>query len=87
MNKSLRIPCKIGDILYTNMYINGDYLRNSQKPYVCEVVHIGINKEYKDCFINVVIKNTNTSMLQFKFSDIGKAVFLSKEEAERELMR
>lgn len=74
-------PCKVGDMVYTNISMQGWYMRKKDRPYKAEIVFIGINKV--DNFMNVKFENGN--MLQFNFSQIGKTVFLSEEEAEREL--
>ena len=77
----LRLPCKVGDTVYTNVRAVGWHMREKNKPYKAEIAFIGING--KDNFVNVVLENGN--MLQFKFSDFGKTVFLTMEEAEKEL--
>lgn len=80
-SRCLVLPCKVGDTVYTTCKMSGWYLRDKDKPYKIQIVFIGINGV--DPFMNVVYKNGN--MLQFNFSDIGKTVFLTKEEAERAL--
>ncbi len=77
----LRLPCKVGDTVYTNVRAVGWHMREKNKPYKAEIAFIGING--KDNFVNVVLENDN--MLQFKFSDFGKTVFLTMEEAEKKL--
>lgn len=74
----IRLPCKVGDVVYTNMRASGWYKREKNKPYKANVAFIGING--KDNFMNVVFENDN--VLQFLLSDIGKTVFLTREEAE-----
>ena len=75
-------PVKVGDIVYTNRSMSGWYMKLKDRPYEARVVFIGING--KDNFMNVVfLKNDN--MLSFKFSEIGKTVFLTREEAENSL--
>lgn len=80
-NGGIALPCKVGDTVYTNISMQGWYMRKKDRPYKAEVVFIGINNV--DNFMNVKFENGN--MLQFNFSQIGKTVFLSKEEAERAL--
>ena len=82
-DKSLivELPCKVGDTVYTNDCMQGWYMRQKDRPYKTTVVYIGING--KDDYMNVVFKNDN--MLSFSFSDIGKRVFLTSEEAEKAL--
>ena len=77
----VKLPCAIGGTVYTNVSMNGWYLRRKNRPYEAKVVFIGINSH--DNFFNVELGEGR--MFQFKFSDIGKAVFLTKEEAEAAL--
>lgn len=76
-----KLPCAIGDEVYTNTSMQGWYFRKENRPYKAEVVFIGISET--DNYINVDFGNGH--MLQFKFSDIGKTVFLTHKEAEAEL--
>ena len=78
-------PCKVGDVLYSNVRYSGYYMRQKDAPYSYKVCFIGINdhKPHGGGFVNVV--HENGSMLQFEFSQIGKTVFLTKEEAEKAL--
>ena len=80
-SKLLILPCKLGDVLYTNMRVQGWYMRSSRAPYEVKVAFIGING--KNNFFNVVYENQN--MWQFEFSDIGKTVFLTEQEAKEAL--
>ena len=79
--KPLKTPCMVGDAIYTNISMQGWYFRKGNRPYEAKVVFIGINGA--DNFINVDFGNGR--MLQFKFSDIGKTVFFTREEAEAAL--
>lgn len=74
-------PCNVGDTVYTNMSMQGWYMRKNKRPYKAKIVFIGVNNV--DNFMNVVFENDN--MLQFNFSQIGKTVFLTKEDAEAKL--
>lgn len=78
----LKLPCAIGDTVYTNHSVQGWYFRRRDLPYKAEVVHIGISNGVNN-YINVDFGNGH--MLQFKFSDIGKTVFLTHQEAEDKL--
>lgn len=78
-DRLIKLPCTIGDTLYTNFAVQGWYFREKNKPYEIKVVFIGINGV--DNFINVAYENGN--MLQFNFSDIGKRIFITREEAEK----
>lgn len=76
-------PVKIGDTVYTNLAMQGWYLRKKDRPYDAKVVFIGLNgsEEMGGGLFNVVCDN-GEHMWQFSFSDIGNTVFLNKEEAE-----
>lgn len=76
-NKCHSFPCDIGDTVYTNCRMQGWYFREKDKPYEAKIVFIGLNGV--DNFMNVDFGNGR--MLQFPFSQIGKAVFLTEEEA------
>lgn len=80
-NGIIVLPCKVGDTVYTNVSMQGWYMRMKARPYKAKIAFIGINGT--DNFINVTFENGN--MLQFKFSDFGKTVFLTREEAEKAL--
>lgn len=73
-------PCKIGDTVYSNRRLQGYYMRAKDAPYHYTVCFIGINNSeaFGGGFVNVLHKNG--SMLQFKFGDFGKSVFLTAEE-------
>lgn len=81
----IKLPCKVGDTVYTNFSVVGDYLRAKDKPYACKIVFIGINEsnDFGGGFVNAKLKNGR--MWQFKFLDIGKIVFLTKESADKAL--
>lgn len=80
-NRLLKLPCAVGDTVYTNHSMQGWHLRAKNRPYEAKVVFIGVNGVNN--FINVDLKNDH--MLQFSFSDFGKTVFLTREEAESAL--
>ena len=76
-NKYYSLPCDIGDTVYTNCRMQGWYFREKDKPYKAKIVFIGLNGV--DNFMNIDFGNGH--MLQFPFSQIGKTVFLTEEEA------
>lgn len=76
-NKCRSFLCDIGDTVYTNCRMQGWYFREKDKPYKAKIVFIGLNGV--DNFMNVDFGNGH--MLQFPFSQIGKTVFLTEEEA------
>ena len=75
------LPVNVGDVVYVNFSISGSYFRKNEKPYACKVVFIGINE--KGGFISIKFKNGR--MWCVDFEDIGKTVFLAKEEALKAL--
>ena len=76
-------PCKVGDIVWTNMAIVGDRYRAADRPYPIEVVFIGM--EADKCFFHGLYSNGR--VFPFDFDRIGKTVFLAREEAEAVLKR
>ena len=80
------LPCKVGDTVYTNIAMSGWHLRSRNRPYSAKVVFIGINANdgMGGGLINVTY-NKCCYMMKFYFSDIGKTVFLTREEAEKAL--
>lgn len=83
--RMIELPCKVGDAVWTNLSISGWFLRQKDRPYEARVVFIGLNdsKDMGYGYINVLYRNGN--MFTFDFSDIGKSVFLTREEAEKAL--
>ena len=79
----IRIPCKVGDTLYTNWRWQGDYMRKKNAPYPVKVVFIGLNSSEEMGFGLLNVTNEVGRMWQVEFSSIGKTVFLTREEAER----
>lgn len=77
------LPVAVGDTVYTNFSVQGDYMRKYKKPYACKVVFIGLNEE--NPFVDV--KYENGRMWQFHFDEFGKTVFKNKSEAEEALKR
>ena len=74
------MPCGLGETVYANFAIRGDYLREKDKPYPCEVVFIGLSKEP---FLHIQFKNGR--VFQVKFCEVGKTVFTTREAAEAAL--
>ena len=71
------LPCKLGETVYANFAIRGDYLREKDKPYPCEVVFIGLSKEP---FLHIQFENGG--VFPVGFEKIGKTVFATREAAE-----
>ena len=75
------LPVNVGDVVYVNFGISGDYLRKNEKPYACKVVYVGLNGENG----HFNIQYGNDRMWTFNFNEIGKTVFLTKEQALKAL--
>ena len=76
----LKLPCKVGDIIW---WLNGKFIMESEVVgfSVCEDDVSLIRAEYQD-------KRTDkTYMYTLDTIDIGKTVFLTKEEAEQALLK
>lgn len=80
------LPVKVGDIIYTMLSMSGWYLREKDMPYKAKVVFVGLNNSDSTGggLFNVVYDKRDL-MASFSFSDIGKTVFLTREEAESAL--
>ena len=74
------LPCGLGETVYANFAIRGDYLREKDKPYPCEVVFIGLSKEP---FLHIQFQNGR--VFPVKFCEVGKTVFTTREAAEAAL--
>jgi hypothetical protein len=85
LRKVVDVPCEIGDTVYTYFRMVGDYLRKKKAPYPVKVLFIGINgyEPHGGGFINV--EYPTGRQYSFNFSDFGKSVFLTREEAEKRL--
>lgn len=80
----VRLPCKVGDTVYSSISWSGDYEWVKDKPYCHRIVFIGVNGE-KDFFNTVNIRTER--MFSFSFEDIGKTVFLTRKAAEAALAK
>lgn len=83
-----RTRVAIGQTVYTNFAMKGWYLREKDRPYEAKVVFIGLNdsEEFGGGFFNIAYEKLGC-MMQFRFSDIEKSVFLTREEAKAALER
>ena len=82
LEKQGKLPCAVGDTMYTNTSMQGWHFKKKDRPYKVKVVFIGING-VDNC---MHIAFDNGCMFQFWFSEIGKTIFLTKEAAEAALM-
>lgn len=75
-SRFVELPCKCGDTVYI--------LRNNNKPRGCEVVYIGLSADETCNHINFVENfedGTFRKTHSVSFSEIGRYVFLTPEEA------
>lgn len=72
----IKLPCKVGDTLYGIML-------NELKEYKVFAINIGMRKHENSCV--VLANNNRNAVVNFELIDFGKTVFLTREEAEREL--
>lgn len=80
-------PCKVGDIVYS--YTHSWRKEDGISPYQITNITITQNKkgEWTKKYRAMKVKNGKTidNQLNFAFDEIGKTVFLTREEAERAL--
>lgn len=80
------LPCKVGDTVYKINH--GDYAHH-WKPFVQEgtVTEISCknNRSGKALGFAIIVRLNYEARVRFKFSNIGKTVFLTREEAEAAL--
>ena len=77
-------PCNIGDRVY--MVIHD---KRTKKPIECHVIGFWYTNHEDCCTIHLsrYIDGKLHSTFSVRFTDIGKTVFLTREEAQRELER
>lgn len=79
-NGWIRLPCKVGDTVY---YIEGAYYnskRQTIRPIKVTEISWKCDRSGRDLGFALIANAT-----RYKFSSIGKTVFLTKEEAEKAL--
>lgn len=89
-NGVVALPIDVGDMVYANRknWATGEY---EVSPY--QVTNITITKNKKGIWTKkyramwFIGGKTVDAQINFSFADIGKKVFLTREEAERELER
>ena len=84
LGSTVTLPISVGEILYTNLSMQGWYFKVKDAPYKVIVKFIGLNDGSGDDgggIFNVEYE-LRGYMLQFNFSDIGKRIFFTREEAE-----
>lgn len=87
-NGAILLPCKIGDIIYVmskSWHVEIDDISSYQ------ITNLTITQNKKGVWTKkyraMYLKNGKTidSQINFEFDDIGKTVFLTREEAEKKL--
>ena len=73
-------PCKVGDTVYYNLGKNASLPFGTKRTLALEVEAIASTKDKKDWFVRTMFAG---AIGDFNFSDFGKTVFLTKEEAEK----
>ena len=79
-----KLPCKVGDIIYE--VDEGILFDDVIEPIKCKVTYILI-KTAIHIDVEVIEGHGVGSTYTFEVADFGKTVFLTKEEAEKELER
>jgi hypothetical protein len=80
-------PCKVGDVVYAPHWHWGTYIKGDIMPYQITNITITQNKkgEWTKKYRAMEIKNGKTIdwQLNFEFDELGKTLFLTREEAEK----
>lgn len=73
----VRLPCKVGDIVYVilSTYCKSKYAEAQVRDYAYFI----------SCGFCVVVTSTQFEKQSIPFSEFGKTVFLTREEAEKKL--
>ena len=75
----IKLPCKVAD----TVFIYADFTKNLE-PYTVEAIHLGSCYTMQfDC--NLYMLDELIDSTEFELEDIGKTVFLTREEAEKAL--
>lgn len=78
----IRLPCKVGEVLYTTLINYRGHAQQSNKIHGVKVNLIFL--ERKDEYFDVHYLENDDYMV-FDFSDVGKTIFYTREEAEKAL--
>ena len=73
----VRLPCKVGDTVYVKLsaYCKSKYAEAQVRDYTY----------FTSCGFCVVVTSTKFEKQSIPFSEFGKTVFLTREEAEKKL--
>ncbi len=80
----VEVPCKVGDTVYK--VVNDKRVKS---PYECKVVGFWYS-EYESCNSLHLVRYVNdvfNCSFSVPFTDFGKTVFLTKEDAEKKLRK
>ena len=79
----LRLPCKVGDILYVNGILG---VGEAEEYKVIRVdYHSNLATKRSEFYIEALLVSDPRNSIGFYDKEIGKTVFLTKEEAEQKL--
>lgn len=78
----IRLPCKVGEVLYTTLIKHRGHIQQSDKIQAVIVNCIWL--EGKDKYFDAECLE-NDDYMAFDFSDVGKTIFHTREEAEQAL--
>ncbi len=88
INRFMKLPCKVGDTVYLMVKYNKDEFGNYCTGIVSGI-HVTDKKSngpYSKRFDYLVVRfPTTDSIKHINFKEIGKTVFLTREEAEKAL--
>ena len=75
----IELPCAVGDIVYVKIIEYGDV--QYKEAHVRDFTH------YISCGFCIVVTSKHFDKMNIPFSEFGKTVFLTKEEAEAKLKK
>lgn len=75
-------PCTVGDTVWTNWGLSDWGFRDEDKPHYGKVISMAVDpKDKMDGSFIEVLFGKRDHIIRFCFSEIGKIVFLTREEA------
>lgn len=80
-SKILELPCKVGDTVY-DITLAGFTKKEPDKIKVFSITMLNTDKRLHFCFH---CHKSNKTTINFELQDIGKYIFLTREEAEKAL--
>lgn len=79
--KLIELPCKVGDTVY-DITLAGLTKKKADKIEIFSITMLNTAKRLHFCFH---CHNSKKATISFELQDIGKIIFLTKEEAEKKL--